>query len=240
MADPCGVRGTGEAVGVIDAVWDGPARPGQVILPDGSTDLLVAGDEVRVVGVMSRARILTVTRPVAMTGVRLAPWAAFAVLGVAAHELRDQRVPARELGARGRALADALAGLTDRAAIEARLRAIAGAVTIDRRLPRAIAALATDARVAAVARTVDLSERQLERLLLQHVGLGPKRLARIARLRTALALARRGALADAALAAGYADQAHLAREVRALTGLTPSALVPPRMSGTFKRRSRGA
>jgi hypothetical protein len=65
MADPCGVRATGEAVGgVIDAVWDGPARPGQVILPDGSTDLLVAGDEVRVVGVMSRARILTVTRPV--------------------------------------------------------------------------------------------------------------------------------------------------------------------------------
>jgi AraC-like DNA-binding protein len=188
---------------VVDAIWEGPARPGQLILPDGSTDLVVDAGGVWVVGVMSRARVLTLARPVAMAGVRLAPWAAFAVLGVAAHE---PTAP----------------------------------TAIDRRLPRAIAGLAAPgARVAAVARALDLSERQLERLLLHHVGLGPKRLARIARLRTALAVARRGALADAAAAAGYADQAHMAREIRALTGATASALVPA-LSESFKRRRRAA
>jgi AraC-like DNA-binding protein len=228
---------------VVDAIWEGPARPGQVILPDGSTDLVVDAGGVWVVGVMSRARVLTLTRPAAMTGVRLAPWAAFAVLGVAAHELRDRRLPVRDLGPRGRILAAALDGALDREALAARLRAVTpptAPTAIDRRLPRAIAGLAAPgARVAAVARALDLSERQLERLLLHHVGLGPKRLARIARLRTALAVARRGALADAAAAAGYADQAHMAREIRALTGATASALVPA-VSGSFKRRQRTA
>jgi AraC-like DNA-binding protein len=228
---------------VVDAIWEGPARPGQVILPDGSTDLVVDAGGVWVVGVMSRARVLTLARPVAMTGVRLAPWAAFAVLGVAAHELRDRRLPVRELGPRGRVLADALDGARDRDALAARLRAVtppAAPTAPDRRLPRAIAGLAAPgARVAAVARALDLSERQLERLLLHHVGLGPKRIARIARLRTALAVARRGELADAAAAAGYADQAHMAREIRALTGATASALVPA-LSESFKRRRRAA
>jgi AraC-like DNA-binding protein len=229
---------------VVDAIWEGPARPGQLILPDGSTDLVVDAGGVWVVGVMSRARVLTLARPVAMAGVRLAPWAAFAVLGVAAHEVRDRRLPVRELGPRGRALADALDGARDRDVLAARLRAVTAPTAptaptaIDRRLPRAIAGLAAPgARVAAVARALDLSERQLERLLLHHVGLGPKRIARIARLRIALAVARRGALADAAAAAGYADQAHMAREIRALTGATASALVPA-VSGTFKRRQR--
>jgi AraC-like DNA-binding protein len=225
---------------VVDAIWEGPARPGQVILPDGSTDLVVDAGGVWVVGVMSRARVLTLARPVAMTGVRLAPWAAFAVLGVPAHELRDRRLPVRDLGLRGRALADALDGARDRDAVAARLRAVTAPTAIDRRLPRAIAGLAApDTRVAAVARALDLSERQLERLLLHHVGLGPKRLARIARLHTALAIARRGELADAAATAGYADQAHMARDIRALTGTTASALVPA-VSGSFKRRQRTA
>ncbi|WP_372494350.1 hypothetical protein [Actinoallomurus purpureus] len=35
-------------------------------------------------------------------------------------------------------------------------------------------------------------------------------------------------LADLAASAGYADQAHLGREARALSGLTPSALLAER------------
>jgi AraC-like DNA-binding protein len=46
------------------------------------------------------------------------------------------------------------------------------------------------------------------------------------RFRVALALVRRGdPLAQAALAAGYADQAHMTREMAELAGRSPGALV---------------
>jgi AraC-like DNA-binding protein len=73
--------------------------------------------------------------------------------------------------------------------------------------------------IAEVADTVGLSDRQLHRRSLVAFGYGPKVLARILRLRRALALARDGSsFARASVEAGYADQAHLAREVRALAG----------------------
>ncbi|MFE3285367.1 helix-turn-helix domain-containing protein, partial [Streptomyces sp. NPDC059233] len=52
-------------------------------------------------------------------------------------------------------------------------------------------------------------------------GYGPRTVGRILRLRRALALARSGtAYAEIAHTTGYADQAHLAREVRAPAGTT--------------------
>ncbi|MFD8985382.1 helix-turn-helix domain-containing protein, partial [Streptomyces sp. NPDC059564] len=52
----------------------------------------------------------------------------------------------------------------------------------------------------------------------------PRTLGRVLRLQRALALARRGLpQAEVAHTAGYADQAHLAREVRALAGTTLGA-----------------
>lgn len=50
-------------------------------------------------------------------------------------------------------------------------------------------------------------------------GHGPKQLGRVLRFQNALAHARTGArFATVAAAGGYADQAHLAREVRSLAG----------------------
>ncbi len=59
------------------------------------------------------------------------------------------------------------------------------------------------------------------------VGYGPKTLQRILRLQRLLLLAEggAGALGDLAVAAGYADQAHMTREVGALAGITPRLLV---------------
>ncbi|MBL0802391.1 AraC family transcriptional regulator, partial [Streptomyces albidoflavus] len=55
---------------------------------------------------------------------------------------------------------------------------------------------------------------------------GPKTLARILRLARARELGATGlSAAEVAHRAGYADQPHLSREVRALTGLTPGALL---------------
>jgi AraC-like DNA-binding protein len=53
------------------------------------------------------------------------------------------------------------------------------------------------------------------------VGYGPKTLQRILRLRQFLAASGTD-IAAAAVEVGYADQAHLTRECRVLTGLAPS------------------
>lgn len=65
---------------------------------------------------------------------------------------------------------------------------------------------------------------RLRRRSLDAFGYGPRTLGRILRLRRALALAGAGMpYAEVAHTAGYADQAHLAREVRALAGTTLTA-----------------
>jgi len=79
--------------------------------------------------------------------------------------------------------------------------------------------------VPALAAEVRLGERHLRRRFAAAVGYGPKTFARVARFRAALGLVRSGeSLAAAALAAGYADQAHMTRELVALSGRTPGSL----------------
>ena len=72
-------------------------------------------------------------------------------------------------------------------------------------------------------------------------GYGPKLLARILRLGDALALARRGVpLAAVAAQCGYADQAHLANDVRSLAGTTLGQLglgARPQPSGAAAGRA---
>ncbi|CAN5657105.1 hypothetical protein BH11ACT8_BH11ACT8_31520 [soil metagenome] len=56
-------------------------------------------------------------------------------------------------------------------------------------------------------------------------GYGPAHLGRVLRLGRALALADAGSSwAAVAATTGFTDQAHLSRDVRSLTGLTPTAL----------------
>ncbi|QBI21048.1 AraC family transcriptional regulator [Egibacter rhizosphaerae] len=71
------------------------------------------------------------------------------------------------------------------------------------------------------------SGRHLTRRFRQHVGLPPKRFARLVRFRRALALLEQAdgpSPAEVALLAGYYDQAHLANEVRAMGGRTPAEI----------------
>ena len=91
---------------------------------------------------------------------------------------------------------------------------------------RVAALIAEGCTVAEVAAQVGFSERQLNRRSLASFGYGSKVLARVLRLQRALTSARGGMpLVQAALAAGYADQAHFAHEVRALTGQSASQIV---------------
>lgn len=84
----------------------------------------------------------------------------------------------------------------------------------------------TDIPVAEIARRVGLSSRQVHRRCLDEFGLAPSLLRRIARVYRAArhtAGAGRPPLARLAADAGFADQAHFCREIRALSGETPRA-----------------
>ncbi|KWV31508.1 helix-turn-helix domain-containing protein [Micromonospora rifamycinica] len=79
-------------------------------------------------------------------------------------------------------------------------------------------------RVDDLARRHDLSVRRLQRLFLDHVGVGPKWVIRRYRLLEAIEHVVTGWPDWATLAAdlGYSDQAHLARDFAAVTGRTPT------------------
>ena len=80
--------------------------------------------------------------------------------------------------------------------------------------------------MAQTAELADMGERRLHRRCLDAFGYGPKTLARILRMNRALALARGGTpFATVAAQAGYADQAHLARDVKDMAGVPLSSLI---------------
>ncbi|MEV6957978.1 helix-turn-helix domain-containing protein [Streptomyces sp. NPDC051207] len=212
-------------------VWSTtPAGPGRV-LPDGCMDLLWREGTLLVAGPDTRAHV-TGGPPAAWAGVRFFPGTAPALLGVPAHELRDRRVPladlwpaplVRRLTAQVDAAGDPAAGLED---LALRRAAETGAGAPDALLRHLVTGLAAGRPVGAVAGELGLTARQLHRRALTAFGYGPKTLARVLRLQRALALARSGVpLAATAARAGFADQAHLTRDVRDLTGLTPSELL---------------
>ena len=81
--------------------------------------------------------------------------------------------------------------------------------------------------VRALAADLGWTPRRLIDRFRDHVGLPPKAAARVIRLDRAVSALRSGTprVAEVAAACGYADQAHLGRELRELGGLTPGQLV---------------
>lgn len=71
-----------------------------------------------------------------------------------------------------------------------------------------------------------VSVRQLERIFLDRVGIGPKRFSRLLRFRRVVReiRAEAGSWLDRAMEAGYFDQSHLIREFRGFAGMTPGEL----------------
>ena len=89
--------------------------------------------------------------------------------------------------------------------------------------PQLLAMARFGATVSAAAASTGYSPRHLH---LRLFGYGMRHLGRIVRLEQALAAARRGVpLVDVATGCGYSDQAHLARDVKALTGTTVTGLL---------------
>ncbi len=102
-----------------------------------------------------------------------------------------------------------------------------GSDELDPRLVSALNALAdSDIPLPSLAAEVGLSPQRLRALARQQLGMPLARWRVWTRLRRAAEELQGGrSLADAAIAAGFADQAHLTRQMREMMGLTPAALL---------------
>ncbi|MFS8099390.1 helix-turn-helix domain-containing protein [Lentzea alba] len=189
----------------------------QRVVPDGCTDLMwspVSGS-LFVAGPDTQAQLATV-QPGTLYGVRLPPGAFPSVFGVPAHAVRDLRVPLSSLVPEAR-----LESFSDM------VEFCASRVVVDPSLA-ATASLLRSGDVASVAWEIGLSARQLRRRCLDAFGYPPKVLQRVLRFDAAMRLAWGGMpFASVAFEAGYADQAHLAREVRSLAGVPLGQLIRP-------------
>lgn len=222
-----------ELAGHVRAVWSSDDHAdGYWVLPDGCIDLLYESTSARlfVVGTMTRALHVTARKPSSFVGVRFAPGGAVPFLGDRADTLTDRMEDADlVLGGAAKSLRERLAGIHDSGAIRASMTAFLSArevAPVERRVAHAAARWRHDPslQVEAVASDLGLSRQYLRRLFVAHTGTSPKAFARMARLERAAALFTRAeSLAEVAAEAGYADQAHMSRELRAIVGLTPSA-----------------
>ncbi|CCK26594.1 putative HTH-type transcriptional regulator in mcrB 3'region [Streptomyces davaonensis JCM 4913] len=208
-------------------VWTNtPTGGGGRVLPDGCMDLLWHEGRLIVAGADTRAH-LTGEEGGAWYGLRFRPGGAPAFLGVPAHELRDRRVDLADLwpAAEVRRLHGRIAGAADlpTALEEVVLERAEAPEPLVRRL---VAALDAGRPVAATADELGVGARQLHRRALDAFGYGPKTLARILRFGRALELARTEVpFAEAAARTGFADQAHLARDVKELAGVPLGVLL---------------
>jgi AraC-like DNA-binding protein len=200
------------------------------VLPDGCMDLLWMGERLLVAGPDTRAYEPELTPGTRVSGIRFFPGTAPALLGVPAHELRDRRAELTELWpvARVRRLAGLVAAAPDPMSGLAEIvrRRAADLGPADPLLHRIVRGLGAGNPVGVVADELGLGARRLHRISLTSFGYGPKTLARILRMQRALELAHSGIpFAQTAYRAGYADQAHLARDIRELAGQPLGQLV---------------
>lgn len=215
---------------------EGPA-PSHRVLPDGCIDVLLLDDSPRakVVGTMTRA-IVSSSGGRGAVGIRFCPGEAARLFPEAPHELTDGEATLADVwGSASDRLEDTLAStlscMRDLKVGAHRLDSILlrrlaqSAAPVDLRVRAATKALARGVSVREVAQAVGLSERQLARRFEARVGIAPKMFGRVMRLQQAVAALSAGdILSSAAARAGYADQAHLTRDVRALAGVTPRLL----------------
>ena len=211
-------------------LWErapGPAPGPLRILPDGCMDLLWDGSRLFVAGPDTTARWHHGAPHASYVALRFSGGTGPALLGVPADELRDRTPSLDELwpSAAARMLAEQVAA-DPVTALEAWAAGRAGTREPDPLGRRVLGMAAAGTPVAQMAERTGLSARQLHRRCLPLFGYGPRRLARVLRLGRALQAARAGTpLAAVAAGCGYADQAHLSREVRALAGATPAGLL---------------
>lgn len=239
-APPVALREHFRCVWIHRTAWD--HRGTVEVVPDGCVDLVWRSGRLFVAG-----PDVTVARPelapgAVVLGARFRAGAASGWLGLRMDEIVGRAVDMADIWDR-RTVRELNDRVGDAATIPAQVRLLSRALT-DRASAQAApdpaaarmfswlsAGLGSGEPVATLRRRLDMSERTLLRRSRQHFGYGPKTLDRILRFQRFQAIADRAdraGLAEMAAGSGYADQAHLSREIQALCGVSASTFVRQR------------
>lgn len=217
--------------------WTARTDGTHLLVPDGCVDVLwIAGLGIRVCGPETVSWKFTLPVGTEAVGIRFRPGVVPRLLGESASAMRNQRV---DLGALiGSAIDRELRDRLDNAVTDhGRQEIFENAVRRWREnrsaadpLVRGIAlALArSPGTVSDVAQRSGLTERQLLRRCSDAFGYGPATLRSILRLQRFMQVAQirpQLSLADLAATAGYSDQAHLSRNCRKISSMTPKELL---------------
>jgi AraC-like DNA-binding protein len=204
-------------------------------VPHGGAEVrCVLGSEPRLLGPLTTATYQEVPAGGTVIGMRLRPGVLGGLLGMSADELVDQDIAGTDIWRDAAHLTDVLGeAATPRAAL-AQLQSFVAHSTdeLDPLVHEAVRNLMPwhSSGTAALPALLSISGRQLRRRCRAAVGLGPKELHRILRFqgfvaRVQASIAQQRAsdadLARWAVEVGYHDQAHLSRECRRLSGVTP-------------------
>jgi AraC-like DNA-binding protein len=226
--------------GVVECTWEGEGAwaRGLRLLPDGCVDLVWDGERLSAVVPGDRAMRGAISATSRNVGLRLRCGAGGAVLDRPLAVVADRRVALEESldrlsrhgEARLRAARDP--GRQREILVELVAHRLADGASPDPAVVAIAEQLKTHSAmaIAKAAEIAGVDERALRRRFAASVGLGPKRLQRVFRFvalarRLGEVAARRGSAAGLAAELGYADQAHMIRECRQISGSTPGALV---------------
>lgn len=223
----------------VECLWSHVMPEGQAsrmaVVPDGCVDIIWSHSGLAVAGPDRVAAFPVIGSGETLIGLRFRPGIAACWLRTPLSQITGTIVPLDDLW--GRDARDLDARMTEAADAQARSAILAEAVK--RRIPMVAAPpcevsacldllrhgrSASDSPIRSLAQTTGTSERTLRRRCHEHFGYGAKTLDRVLRLQRFLAAchAQAGAsLTTLALECGYADQAHLTRETKELTSLSP-------------------
>lgn len=187
----------------------------QQAVPDGCVEIIRrragrsrwagAQPECFAVGLIEKPESFEFSGDARFEGLRLWPWAWPMIGDRPLAELRGRWLPYKGMPCpyKGGVLAAIARRLSSAQELAATGRAILSAAT-----------------VAEMGRAAGMSPRTLQRWFAAHVGLPPRRYLRLLRFHRAFEeMPGRPSLADHAAATGYADQAHMARDFRAMAGV---------------------
>lgn len=235
-----------------------PARWRNMILPDGAMELIInLGDPQKLCqpndlrrhtffrqswfsGEKTEPIVIDETGYVHLVGVRLRAGGAWPFLGIPLREFTDQVVELEAIfGPEMNRLRERLGGAPDDDArfdvveewLVQRARARAHPTPAVSYALRAIRTGADSARIGIIAEEIGISHKHLLREFDRCVGLTPKVFARLCAFQRVIQSVGQRTHVDwssTAVLCGYYDQAHLVREFRAFSGMTPSTYLTKR------------
>jgi AraC-like DNA-binding protein len=208
------------------------------VLPDACIDIVLVNDEPPVVvGPWTVPLLAQLPAGSRITGARLHPGRASSLLGMPASELLNQAIPMAAVkgdmrNIRLEKVIEEPNSVARRSMLgEVLLTSLEHSVPFDQAVLAGIRWLSRrpHGRIEQLSRWIGISERQLHRRFSVAVGYGPKTFQSVMRFQRLLKAAReKGAeqsLADLAASVGYADQAHMTREVHRLANVRPTVLL---------------